>query len=541
MKVTSLIVNFRVWLNTGAVLACCALLSTSTAAQVGNASTGKTLYQQNCQSCHGSTPDGRVMLGAGKPDVISSAIGGVSQMLFLSFLTSTNINDIAAYLASIGPPAPGPTAQTISFPLLASQSLTIGSITIAPTATSGLPVSFAIISPAICSLSGNVVTLWLGGTCSISANQAGGQVGSVTYAAATQVIRSFVISAPLPVPLAKRGGIDINGTGKSSILVRSTNSQAPQMQAGQMSGGQLVFSPIIDPGSAYALTAFADLNGNGKSDLIFQTLALDSFQKTTVSVQPDFLSTGQAIIRTVKPAWVVQAVGDLDGDGLGDMVWRFTGDDGIPNDTGVSYIWFTNPVGSVNPLQVRKRGGAPLDWTLLGAADINFDGAADMVYISPANQVRMLMATPLRTCANLLASNIPINFKALKIADFTGGRRGDILMRNPTTGDVMLMALNAAGYTLPLPGANGANPDDPNASCSPSPLVVATNMRILPATDPTWQFYAAGDLDGDGIMDIVWLRADGTLTVWLMNASGGVPTVLNNAGTAPIGFSVFQP
>ena len=138
----------------------------------------------------------------------------------------------------------------------------------------------------------------------------------------------------------------------------------------------------------------------------------------------------------------------------------------------------------------------------------------------------------------MLVGDVPAGFKALKFADFTGGRRGDILMRNPTTGAVSLMSLNAAGYVLPPPGVN---PDDPNASCSPSSLVVATVTRSLPVTDPTWQFYAASDLDGDGIMDIVWLRADGTLTVWLMSAGGGAPTVLNNAGTAPVGFSVFQP
>ena len=540
MKVTSIIVNFRAWLNTGAVLVCFVLLSTSAAAQVGNATAGKTLYQQNCQSCHGSTPDGRVMLGAGKPDVISSAIGGVSQMLFLSFLTPTNINDIAAYLASIGPLVPGPIAQTISFPILASQSLTVGSVTIVPpTATSGLPVTIAITTPTICSLSGNVVTLWLGGTCSISANQAGGLVGSVTYAAATQIIRSFIISAPLPVALSKRGGIDIEGAGKSTILVRSVVGQTAQLQGGKLAGGQITFAPLIDPGADFRLLGITDFDGNGKSDLAFQNpTLLDTLGRADVLAWNDMVPANQRLIRPLKPAWIVQAVGDLDGDGLGDLVFRWTGfTPDRPGDTGVSYIWFTNPGVGVLP-QVRKRGGAPLDWTLLGAADINFDGAADMIYISPANQIRALMATPSRTCANLLVGDVPAGFKALKFADFTGGRRGDILMRNPTTGAVSLMLLNAAGYTLPPPGAN---PDDPNAACSPSSSVVATATRSLPVTDPTWQFYAAGDLDSDGIMDIVWLRADGTLTVWLMNAGGGAPTVLDNIGTAPVGFSVIQP
>ena len=73
---------------------------------------------------------------------------------------------------------------------------------------------------------------------------------------------------------------------------------------------------------------------------------------------------------------------DLDGDGSGDLVWRYRtpGTD----DSGVSYVWFTD---GNNVSQVRKRGGAPLDWALLGARDVNGDGAADMIYLSADNRV----------------------------------------------------------------------------------------------------------------------------------------------------------
>ena len=432
---------------------------------------------------------------------------------------------------------------------ISSQLLTLGSVTMAtpPTATSGMTVSLTTTTPAICTVSGITVTMWLGGTCSIAANQAGGTVGSTNYAAALQVVRSFVISAPAPVALSKRGGIDIdgadgNGIRRSAIVVRSVIGQSAQMQAGRLAAGQITFTPMIDPGADFRLAGITDFDGNGKSDLAFENpTLLDTLGRVDVLARNDFVPANQQLIRPIKPAWIVQAVGDLDGDGLGDLVWRWTGfNPDRPGDTGVSYIWFTNPVVGGLP-EVRKRGGAPLDWTLLGAADINFDGAADMLYISPAGQIRVLMATNNRTCANLLVGNMPAGFTALKFADFTGGRRGDILLRNATTGEVSLMSLNAAGYTLPI-GVVITDPDKAaNAPCTSSALVVATSTRTLPVADPTWQFYASGDLDGDGIMDIVWLRPDNTLVVWLMNAGGAAPTVLPNVGTAPVGFSVFQP
>jgi len=67
------------------------------------------------------------------------------------------------------------------------------------------------------------------------------------------------------------------------------------------------------------------------------------------------------------------------------------GDDGNHNDTGVYYVWFIDAGNPANPLQVRKRGGAPLNWTLLGAADLNYDFVADMIYIGPQNQIKALM------------------------------------------------------------------------------------------------------------------------------------------------------
>ena len=515
----------------------------STAAMaVGDVANGKILYTDNCQSCHGSPPNSSAMVAAGKPDVLSSKLSGVSQMLFLGFLNmpgtgaagGTGVNDITAYLASLSsqPPPVLPTAQSINFPLIAAQSIANGSLPVAATVPSGLPVTVTLTTPAICSLSGNTVTFWLPGTCSISANQGGDVVGTTTYAAAPQVVRSFTITAPAPVPLSKRGGIDIEGLGKSVILVRSVVGQMAQMQAGRFAGGQITFTPMVDPGAGYRLAGVTDFAGNGKSDLAIQDLLLPG-DFGEIRTWTDFLPNTDARLRDVKRVWDVQAVGDLDGDGLGDLVWRYVASD--PRDTGVSYIWFSSPGGALP--QVRKRGGAPLNWTLLGAADINFDGAADMIYISPAGQIRVLMATPSRTCANLLVGDVPAGFKALKFADFTGGRRGDILLRNESTGEISLMSLNAAGYVLPP----GVVTEDPNASCSPSSLVVATNLRSLPVTDSAWKFYASGDLDGDGIMDVLWLRPDGTLTAWLMNANGGAPTVLNNVGMAPVGFTVFQP
>ncbi len=423
-------------------------------------------------------------------------------------------------------PGSGSQDQAITF-AMASSGRVGGTVFLTGTSSSGLAVTYSVATPAVCSVSGQILSLLTVGTCSVTANQAGN--GNFRPAAAvSRSIQVVVVAVP---PLSMRGEIDLDGNNRSAILVRTST---PQLYAGRWANNQFQFTVMNDPGSSFRIAGVADFDGNGRSDLAYQNMTQGTFGD--VRTWPDFNQANSTYWRQVKQVWDVQAVGDLDGDGYGDLVWRYVVTESA--DTGVSYIWFTNGAGVT---QVRKRGGAPLNWKLLGAADLNGDGAADMIYISPDRQIRVLMATASRTCANFSSGVIVNGFTALKLADFTGRRSGDILARNAGTGQVTITSLDATGAVLPPPSAN---PDDPNASCTASTATVAATTYFWATADASWQLYATGDFNGDGLTDIAWLRPDGKLTVWLMNVSGTVPvapTVIDNAGTPPAGGTVVQP
>jgi hypothetical protein len=105
-----------------------------------------------------------------------------------------------------GPSAPA--AQTITFASIPAQ--TAGTkLTLAATASSGLPVSYAATaaSAIICSVSGSTVTLIAAGTCGIQASQP----GDASYMAAAPVSQSFSVYAGLhtcatPAPANPKGG-----------------------------------------------------------------------------------------------------------------------------------------------------------------------------------------------------------------------------------------------------------------------------------------------------------------------------------------------
>ena len=401
--------------------------------------------------------------------------------------------------------------QTVTFNPPANAAVG-SSITLTAIASSGLLITYSVSTQTVCTVSGAVLQFISTGTCVITPLQN----GNANYFAAPATPSAIAVLTP--------GGVQ-------PLRMRSI-SQATSMN-GNLVSNVLQFTAATDPGASFRTVGLIDIDGNKKPDLVFQNITQGELGE--VSVWQDVNPGSNRVLRSVKLLWRVDAGGDLDGDGFGDIVWRFTGQTPNFDDTGVSYVWFTNGAGVA---QVRKRGGAPLSWRLLGAQDLNGDGAADMIYISPNNEIRALMATPGRTCANLSAGTIPVGFAALKLGTFIRTGRPEILIRNASTGEVRLIALDATGLTLPT---FTGDPNDPNAACTSSALVVTSTVQNFATTELTWQFFGTADFNGDGFLDIVWIRPDNTTAVWLTSGDNLPLTAIAAAGTIPAGHTPIQP
>jgi hypothetical protein len=73
---------------------------------------------------------------------------------------------------------------------VADQTIGSAAIVLGATASSGLPVSYASVTPAVCAVSGTNVTLLAAGVCTVSADQ----TGNATYTAAAQAQVSFNVA-----------------------------------------------------------------------------------------------------------------------------------------------------------------------------------------------------------------------------------------------------------------------------------------------------------------------------------------------------------
>jgi hypothetical protein len=96
-------------------------------------------------------------------------------------------------------------AQTISFNSPGSVPYGAEPFTLSATSTSGLSVTLTSTTSGVCSVSGATVTIVGGGTCSLTASQA----GNANYLAASSATQSFTVSqATQAITFIQRSGRD---------------------------------------------------------------------------------------------------------------------------------------------------------------------------------------------------------------------------------------------------------------------------------------------------------------------------------------------
>jgi hypothetical protein len=104
--------------------------------------------------------------------------------------------------------------QTITFPSLPNITTNTKTVTLAATTDSGLPVAYTSLTPKVCTVSGNTVTIVGTGTCTIEASQP----GDATRAPAASVLQSFVVASSTTPPTNTGGLAGVVGPPPSPPL-----------------------------------------------------------------------------------------------------------------------------------------------------------------------------------------------------------------------------------------------------------------------------------------------------------------------------------
>jgi hypothetical protein len=227
------------------------------------------------------------------------------------------------------------------------------------------------------------------------------------------------------------GSHDFNADGHSDILWRDTSGN---MAIWEMQGKNIINANSAGLGgvaTTWSIVGQRDFNGDFNADLLWHdtagNLAIWEMDGTTI------LNPNSAGLGAVSTDWSIVGTGDFNGDGMADILWRNT-------TTGDLAIWEMNGTTILNP-SAAGVGNVATNWSVVGVGDFNGDGKADILWKNNnnGNLAIYLMNGTTVTSANTF-SNLGA-FSVVGIGDFNGDGMSDILLRDGS-GDIAIWEMN---------------------------------------------------------------------------------------------------
>jgi len=259
----------------------------------------------------------------------------------------------------------------------------------------------------------------------------------------------------------------VGGFGDSDILWQNDNGA---LALWQMDGEQVsAINALPNPGPTSHVVGDNDFNGDFSDDILLQddNGALEIW--TGINPATGTVSDISFVTQNPGPTWHVVGTGDTDDDQRAGILWQ--------NDNGALALW-ENPIFFNVPLPggilasfvtfatVAALPTVDASWHVKGMADINGDGASDVVFQNDNGAVVVWeMGAPFGTtinAANLINLNPGPAWHVVGLRDMDGDLKADILFQNDNGAAAVWEDYASAGPGVGLATFLTVLPIDPN-------------------------------------------------------------------------------
>jgi hypothetical protein len=274
---------------------------------------------------------------------------------------------------------------------------------------------------------------------------------------------------------------DIDGDAKSDIVFVQPNTN--QIFGWLVDGFDLKNFALLDgegPTGA-SIQGLGDTDGDGKADVLWR----GTDGRFAIS-QLDGLSVISTDGFAYNPGWAWRSIafGDVNGDRKADIVFHNAS-------TGQVAVWLLDGATVTGGAII----GSLSDAAPLAVGDINGDGNRDIVWRRSSGQIWgwLLNGTSAPISARIGTTVVGSDWQVPVIADFDGDCMDDLIWRSRSNG--MVISWKMHGLAMDA-------------------------FAILHAGIPTdWTIESSPDIDGDGRREVLWRnRSTSQTAIWTMNS-----------------------